>query len=126
MKLSEARERRFEAFSHWLKGNTRLGERPRGDAVARAKRVERALREMLGGIDLDAEYARDRLDGVLESLEYSAEDAHDHRPAPAGIVFRIGTDDPRYYGKIQEGLGSLRNAVGLYREFCNDVNGADR
>ncbi len=121
MKLSEARERRFEAFRHWLRVHTQLCERPRGDAVARTKRVERALREMLGEIDLDAEYTRDRLDGVLESLEYSVEDAHNHRPPPAGIVFRIGTDDPRYYEKIREGLSSLRNAVGLYRDFCDDV-----
>ena len=99
-----------------------MSERPIGDAVARTKRVERALREMLGGIDLDAEYVRDRLEGVLESLEYSAEDAHNHRPPPAGIVFRIGTDDPRYYEKIGEGLSSLRNAIGLYRDFCDDAN----
>ena len=99
-----------------------MGEKPRGDAVARAKRVERARREMLGGIDLDAEYARDRLEGVLESLEYSIEDVHNHRPPPAGIVFRIAADDPRYYEKIREGLSSLRNAVGLYRDFCDDAN----
>ena len=121
MKLSEARERRFEAFRQWLRVHTLLGERPRGDAVARTKRVERALREMLGGIDLDAEYTRDRLEGVLESLEYSVEDAHNHRPPPAGIVFRIGTDDPRYYEKIREGLSCLHSAVGLYRDFCDDV-----
>ena len=122
MKLQEERERRFEAFRQWLRATTKLGERPRGDAVARAKRVERALREMLGGIDLDAEYARDGLAGVLESLEYSVEDAHNHRPSPAGIVFRIDTDDPRYYEKIREGLSCLRNAVGLYRDFCDDAN----
>lgn len=121
MKLSEIRERRFGAFSLWLRGNTHLGERPRGDAVARAKRVERALREMLGRIDLDAEYARDRLESVLEALEYSAEDAHNHRPPPAGIVFKIGTDEPRYYEKIRDGLSCLHNAVGLYRDFCDDV-----
>ena len=48
-------------------------------------------------------------------LEYSVEDAHNHRPPPAGIVFRIGTDNPRYYEKIREGLCSLRNAVGRIR-----------
>ncbi len=122
MKLQEERERRFEAFRHWLRANTQLGERPRGDAVSRAKRVELALRDMLGGIDLDEEYVRDRLARVLETLEYSVEDAHNHRPPPAGIVFRIGTDDPCYYEKIREGLRSLRNAVGLYRDFCDDVN----
>ena len=122
LSLIEDRARRFGAFRRWLSAHTQLGERPRGDAVARAKRVERALREMLGGIDLDAEYARDRLEGVLESLEYSIEDVHNHRPPPAGIVFRIAADDPRYYEKIREGLSSLRNAVGLYRDFCDDAN----
>ena len=122
LSLIEDRARRFGAFRRWLSAHTQLGERPRGDAVARAKRVERALREMLGGIDLDAEYARDRLEGVLELLEYSVEDVYNHRPPPAGIVFRIAADDPRYYEKIREGLSSLRNAVGLYRDFCDDAN----
>ena len=50
MKLAEERERRFATFRQWLSRSTALAERPRGDAVSRAKRVEHALREMLGGI----------------------------------------------------------------------------
>jgi len=122
MKLSEERERRFAAFCQWLRRNTALAERPRGDAVSRSKRVERALREMLGGIDLDAEYHHDRLARVLHELEYSAEDAHNHREPPEGIVFQSGHDDARFYEKVREGLSSLHNAVQLYRDFCDTEN----
>ncbi len=122
MKLSEERERRFAAFRQWLSRSTALGEKPRGDAVARAKRVERALREMLGGIDLDAEYHNDRLVRVLHELEYSTEDAHNHREPPEGIVFKFGHDDARFYEKVREGLSSLHNAAQLYRDFCDAEN----
>lgn len=122
MKLSEGRERRFAAFRQWLSRNTTLTERPRGDAVARAKRVERALREMLGGIDLDTEYLHDRLVRVLRELEYTVEDAHNHRDPPEGIVFRFGHEDARFYEKVREGLSSLHNAVQLYRDFCDAEN----
>jgi hypothetical protein len=122
MPLIEDRDYRFNAFRIWLRENTRLGERPIGDVISRVKRVERALPEMIGGSNLDAEYVRDGLSSVLEALTYSIEDVYNHRPPPAGIVFRIAADDPRYYEKIREGLSSLRNAVGLYRDFCDDAN----
>ena len=122
MKLAEERERRFVAFRQWLSRSTALGEGPKSDAVARAKRVERALREMLGGIDLDAEYRHDRLARVLHELEYSVEDAHNHREPPEGIVFKFGHDDARFYEKVREGLSSLHNAVQLYRDFCDAEN----
>ena len=99
-----------------------MAEKPRGDAVARAKRVERALREMLGGIDLDAEYHNDRLARALHELEFSAEDARNHREPPEGIVFKFGHDDARFYDKVREGLSSLHNAVQLYRDFCDAEN----
>ena len=122
MKLAEERERRFAAFRQWLSNSTELAERPRGDAVSRAKRVELALREMLGGIDLDTEYLQDRLVRVLQELEYSAEDAHNHREPPEGIVFQFGHDDARFYEKVRKGLSSLHNAVQLYRDFCDAEN----
>ena len=115
MKLSEARECRFEAFRQWLKAQPQLSPRAQGDADSRARRVER---DLFGGINLDAEYVKDQLARVLQALEYSAEDVHDHKEPPAGLVFKVKHDNPRYYEKIKEGLNSLHTAVGLYRDFC--------
>ena len=119
MSQKEERSRRFDAFRRWLRANTQLRERPRGNAVSRAKRVER---DLFGGINLDTEYAQDRLARVLQALEYSTEDAHNHREPPEGIVFAFAQEEPRYYERVKAGLNDLHNAVKLYREFCDDVH----
>ena len=118
MKLSEARERRFEAFRQWLGQSDQQGEDTIKTIVGRSKRVERALRLITGDDDLDVAFARDRLEDVLRSLDYFIEDVHDHKEPPAGLVFKVRHEDPRYYEKIKEGLNSLHAAVGLYRDFC--------
>ena len=119
MKLSDARERRFEAFRHWLRAQTQLCERAKGDVYARVRRVERGL---YGGINLDAEYEQDRLARVLQALEYTTEDVHGHREPPEGIIFRFDPDEPRYYERVKAVLNGLHRAVVLYREFCDEVN----
>ena len=115
MSQKEERSRRFDAFRRWLRTNTQLGERPRGNAVSRAKRVER---DLFGGINLDVEYAQDRLARVLQALEYSTEDARNHREPPEGISFAFAPDEPRYYERVKAVLNDLHNAVKLYRDFC--------
>ena len=115
MPQKEERSRRFDAFRRWLRANTQLGERPRGNAVSRAKRVER---DLFGGINLDVEYAQDRLARVLQALEYSTEDARNHREPPEGISFAFAPDEPRYYERVKAVLNDLHNAVKLYRDFC--------
>ena len=115
MSQKEERSRRFDAFRRWLRANTQLGERPRGNAVSRAKRVER---DLFGGINLDVEYAQDRLARVLQALEYSTEDARNHREPPEGISFAFAPDEPRYYERVKAVLHDLHNAVKLYRDFC--------
>jgi len=115
MPQEEERSRCFDAFRRWLRANTQLGERPRGDAVARAKRVER---DLFGGINLDAEYAQDRLTRVLQALEYSTEDARNHREPPEGVSFTFAPDEPRYYERVKAVLNGLHRAVELYRDFC--------
>ena len=115
----EVRAQRFDAFSRWLRAHTQLRERPIGDAVARAKRVER---DLFGGINLDTEYAQDRLARVLQALEYTTEDVHDHMEPPEGIIFRFNPDEPRYYERVKAVLNGLHRAVVLYREFCDEVN----
>lgn len=118
MKLSEVRERRFEEFCQWLGENGQQGEDTIKTIVGRNKRVERALRLLTGDVDLDAAFERDGLVEVLRSLDYFTEDIHNHKEPPAGLVFKVRHDDPRYYEKIKEGLNSLHTAVGLYRDFC--------
>ena len=118
MKSSEERELRFTAFRQWLRIQTQLGDRPIGDVIARVRRVERGLPVMTGGNNLDDEYARDRLEVVMQALEYSLEDMCNHRLPPTGIVFRVDPQNPLYYQRIREGLSSLRNAVVHYRNFC--------
>ena len=79
MKLSEARERRFEAFRQWLGRSGQQGEDTIKTIVGRCKRVERALRLITGDDDLDVAFARDRLENVLRSLNYFIEDVHNHK-----------------------------------------------
>ena len=119
MKLSEARERRFEAFRQWLRVRPQLSPRAKDDAYSRARRVER---DLFGGINLDAEYAQDRLARVLQAVEYTAEDVHNHREPPEGIIFCFNPDEPRYYERVKAVLHDLHNAVKRYRDFCDDVN----
>ena len=115
----EERARRFDAFRRWLRAHTQLSERARGNAVARAKRVER---DLFGGVNLDAEYAQDRLVHVLQALEYTSEDVHNHMEPPEGISFAFSPEEPRYYERVKAILCDLHNAVKWYREFCDEAN----
>ena len=119
MSQTEERTRRFDAFRNWLRAQTQLSVRAQGDADSRARRVER---DLFGGINLDAEYAQDRLARVLQALEYSTEDARNHREPPEGLVFRFNPDEPRYYERVKAVLSDLHRAVELYRDFCDEVN----
>ncbi len=121
MRLSEDRERRFASFREWLTHNTERTKGPTGDAVARAKRVERALPRMVGAVNLDGEYAGDRLETVLQLLTYSTADEHNCRRPPWGLDFMLDPQSPTYYRSIREGLSSLRSAVELYAAFCAAV-----
>ena len=119
MSQTEERTRRFDAFRNWLRAQTQLSVRAQGDADSRARRVER---DLFGGINLDAEYAQDRLTRVLQALEYSTEDARNHREPLEGLVFRFNPDEPRYYERVKAVLSDLHRAVELYRDFCDEVN----
>ena len=122
MKLPEERAPRFEEFRQWLDQSSQKGEDTIKDTiktiVGRCKRVERALRLLTGDVDLDAAFERDGLEAVLRSLDYFVEDVHNRKEPPAGLVFKVRHNDPRYYEKIKEGLNSLHTAVGLYRNFA--------
>ena len=119
MPQKDERSRRFEEFRNWLRAQKQLSARAKGDADSRARRVER---DLFGGINLDAEYTQDRLTRVLQALEYSTEDARNHREPPEGISFAFAPDEPRYYERVKAVLNGLHRAVELYREFCDDVD----
>ena len=119
MSQTDDRAHRFEEFRNWLRAQTQLSARAKGDADSRARRVER---DLFGGFNLDAEFAQDRLTRVLQALEYSTEDARNHRESPEGIIFRFNPDEPRYYERVKAVLNGLHRAVELYREFCDEVH----
>jgi hypothetical protein len=92
---------RNDDFATWLELNyvtrkgTRLEVRPRSDAKSRCKRVERYEG------DLDMHFAQDKMEGLLQTL--------------SNYQHRVPID-----GDIVIGTASLRNAVNLYRLFCQD------
>lgn len=70
----------------------------------RAHRVEQCYG------DLDEQYAKERLEGVIAELRYTADDARRNRPNETKIPFE---------GNISNNLASYRNAVERYRRFLD-------
>ncbi len=70
--------------------------------VHRAHRVEQCYG------DLDEHYSKDRLEGLLAELRYTADDARRNRPNETKIPFE---------GNISGNLASYRDAVNRYRRF---------
>jgi endonuclease len=62
--------------------------------------------------DLDAQFDRDELSGLLEELNYSAEDARNARPNPSRLDIT---------GDIRNNLASYKSAVQKYARFRQDV-----
>jgi hypothetical protein len=93
------------AESHRTKDGGRLGARPRSDAKSRCKRVA----EKEG--NLDRHFALDRMKGLLGVLTYSRSDER----SGISVRHRVPIDDD-----VVNGTASLRNAVNLYRLFCED------
>ena len=108
---------REDDFALWLEQHyrtrkgTHLEPRPRRDAKSRCKRVERHEG------DLDAQFVRDGMQGLLETLTHTRADEM------SGV-------SPKHHVQIDgdavNGTASLRNAVALYRSFCRDVPPANR
>jgi hypothetical protein len=99
---------RQKEFKNWLlaihttRKGSRLGDRPRNDAVSRCKRIEKHEGE------LDGHYHQDKMKSLLRKLSYTQNDQE------AGVTppIPIGGD------KICNGISSLKNAAKLYRQFC--------
>ena len=96
-------------FKTWLSNsyrtanNGKLSERPQSDAISRCRRVENAEG------DLDVSFEQNRLDELLNRLQYTRKDEE------------LGAD-PRHNiiidGNVYNGTASLRNAIKLYQKFC--------
>jgi len=97
-------------FTRWLadeyvtRDGGRLQPAPQRDALSRCRRVERYEG------DLDAHYARDRMKRLIESFEYSSDDARlRHSPAHSVPIT----------GDVRTGTASLKTALTLYRAFVD-------
>ena len=66
-------------------------------------------------MDLDDQFAHDRLATILSHLQYSSDDARNNHPNPSKVEI-----DGKYY----EGLQSLKTAVTNYRRFMDGAVGA--
>jgi hypothetical protein len=90
-------------YEQWLR-NQRYEEGTINTQLYRARRVE----ECYGS--LDEEFAKDRLESLINSLQYTAEDERQNRPNPTKIPFD---------GNAYRNLASYRDAVKRYRNFLN-------
>ena len=63
--------------------------------------------------DLQEFYERDKFEGLLAELKYTAEDERYDRPNPSKIPI---------YGNIRNGLATYKGAVRLYKEFLNEFS----
>lgn len=66
--------------------------------------------------DLDKHYDKNRLEGVISELRYSAEDARRSKPNPTKIPFE---------GDVRSNLASYRNAVERYCKFRREAGDDD-
>ncbi len=98
-----------ERFGDWLKRERALKLSTVESRIANCRRVE-----AFEG-DLDAMYDADQLDGTIERLTYSREDARDGRTPK----HRVPID-----GDIRNGTATYKSAVRLYRHFRSAVGGA--
>src|ERR1041384_3055086 len=97
-----------EAFRFWLT-NLRQTETGRPlDARTVNSRVSNCKTAQRHEGDLDREFERDKLRGLLERLRYSASDQHSNKPAAHKIPIN---------GNVRNGTATLRSAVSLYKQF---------
>jgi hypothetical protein len=89
------------AFQLWLQ-NQDLDSASATQQLNRATRVEKQYGS------LDKHYMRDRLQSVIDNLQYTPEDEKKRRPNPSKINFD---------GNIRNNLSLFRYAIELYRRF---------
>ena len=97
-----------EALRFWLtdlrqtETGRPLDARTVNSRIANCKTVERHEG------DLDREFDRDKLRGLLERLRYSTSDERSNKPAAHKIPIN---------GDVRNGTATLRSAVSLYKQF---------
>lgn len=89
------------AYRSWLEAQ-KYSQNTVSAQVHRAHRVEQCYG------DLDEHYSKDRMEGLIAELRYTAEDARRNRPNETKIPFE---------GNISSNLASYRDAVKRYRRF---------
>jgi len=92
---------REKQFRSWLEGSYKI--ETIDSRVSNCKRVEKFEN------DLDDHFLRDRLQSLSERLVYSKEDEKSNQPSRHAIPIN---------GNILTGTATLRNALKLYRQFC--------
>lgn len=95
-----------EEFKNWLineyKEGQGIDEGSAENRVSNAQKVENAFG------DLDTHYDKDKLENVLELIQYSKQDEAEQKALPKGLEI-----DGNWYN----GLATLRQAVNRYFEF---------
>jgi hypothetical protein len=94
-----------ERYSEWLRRAVPT------EATWRTKLSELRRVEATYG-DLDAQFDQDELSGLLEELNYTADDARNARPNPSRLDIT---------GDIRNNLASYKSAVQKYARFRQDV-----
>ena len=93
-----------QAFRKWLRDVKRQKETVVASRLSNCRRVEQHKG------DLDTHWNKDGLNALLRQFEYSKEDQRSARPPKHGI---------RIDGNPYTGTQTLKQAIGLYREFLD-------
>ena len=92
-----------DAFHAWLNATFRN----KGTVASRLSEARRVEAEYG---DLDSQYSYDRLEGLIDNLEYSVVDERQNAKNPTRIV--IG-------GNVKNGLASLRTSLRCYQRYAD-------
>ncbi len=91
-----------EGFKLWLEATYRP------NVVSTRLSVVRRIEQFYG--DLEAQFARDGLEGLIGRMAYSKDDTRNRRPNPTTIDIA---------GDLRTGLANCRASLGLYRDFLS-------
>jgi hypothetical protein len=99
-------------YRQWLESMpTKLKESSVRTLITDAKRIEKDL-----GVDLDAEFAKDRLDAIIERLTYTTEDERRKRPNETGLRFGPNV-------KLRGTIAAYKATAERYRLCCESQGG---
>jgi hypothetical protein len=100
---------REQDFKHWLTCCYLLGNGAAMDSRSRDSRISNCTTVEKHEDDLDAHFARDQLQGLLDRLRYTKEDERTGSAARHRILIE---------GNVYNGTNTYRSAIKLYQRFC--------